>query len=237
VRPRIFALAQEDAAVRNLQSGLASTRRVLNALRRRAMTTTLTARDVMNPEVMALRDDLTAREAAAFLIENQIAGAPVVDGGGRLVGVVSLTDLAENESERPDIVTDAGPRLDERPWAETMDPADMRALHVESDDVLVRDIMTPAVYTTAGDTPVGTVARTMIAGRIHRLFVTHQGKVVGIVTPLDLLALLVDDAHGRDAAAAAAAGPSAIRAGKGTLVRVAGRAKAAKGAGRAARAR
>jgi CBS domain-containing protein len=185
------------------------------------MKSTMTARDVMNTEVIAIRDDLTAREAAAFLIENQIAGAPVVDGAGRMVGVVSLTDLAENESERPDIVGDSGAALDERGWAEGVDPADLRALHVERDDVLVRDIMTPAVYTVGDDTPVGTVAQTMIAGRIHRLFVTRDARVVGIVTPLDLLALIVEDAPTRDAAIAAAAGPSTISARPGTLVRVA----------------
>lgn len=185
------------------------------------MKSTMTARDVMNSEVMAIRDDLTAREAAAFLIENQIAGAPVIDGAGRLVGVVSLTDLAENESERPEIVTDAGTALDERGWSEAVDPAELRALHVESDDVLVRDIMTPAVYTVSDDTPVGTVAQTMIAGRIHRLFVTRHARVVGIVTPLDLLSLIVDDIPPRDAALATAAGPPTIRARAGTLVRVA----------------
>lgn len=185
------------------------------------MKSTMTARDVMNSEVMAIRDDLTAREAAAFLIENQIAGAPVIDGAGRLVGVVSLTDLAENESERPDIVGDSGTAVDERGWAEAVDPAELRALHVESDDVLVRDIMTPAVYTVSDDTPVGTVAQTMIAGRIHRLFVTRHARVVGIVTPLDLLALIVEDVPARDAALATAAGPPTIRARAGTLVRVA----------------
>lgn len=185
------------------------------------MKSTMTARDVMNSEVMAIRDDLTAREAAAFLIENQIAGAPVIDGAGRLVGVVSLTDLAENESERPDIVGDSGTAVDERGWAGSVDPADLRALHVESDDVLVRDIMTPAVYTVSDDTPVGTVAQAMIAGRIHRLFVTHHARVVGIVTPLDLLALIVEEAPPRDAALATAAGPPTIRARAGTLVRVA----------------
>jgi len=55
-----------------------------------------------NPEVLTVRVDLTVRELAAFLTEKQISGAPVVDGSGRLVGLVSLTDVAENDAERPD---------------------------------------------------------------------------------------------------------------------------------------
>jgi CBS domain-containing protein len=54
----------------------------------------------------------------------------------------------------------------------------------------VQDIMTPAVYTVRDDAPVAMLARTMVAGRIHRLFVTRGGRIVGIVTSLDLLKLL-----------------------------------------------
>ena len=153
------------------------------------------ARDVMNADVLAVKADATSREAAAFLTENQITGAPVIDRGGYLVGVVSLTDLAENEAERPDIVDEQWrPELDVRGWEERVDPADLRPLHIETADVLVRDIMTPTVYTVPDDTPVPMVARTMIAARIHRLFVTREEHVVGIVTPLDLLKLMAGDA-------------------------------------------
>jgi CBS domain-containing protein len=159
------------------------------------------ARDVMNRDVLGVRVDMTVREAAGFLTENHIGGAPVLDEEGRLVGVVSLTDLAENASEHPDIAA-AGARarrdvrgLDERPAG-----GNLARLHDEPEDLLVRDIMTPTVYTVPEDTPVPEIARAMIAGRIHRLFVTRQRRVVGIVTPLDLLRLLADDAPGRSKA-------------------------------------
>jgi CBS domain-containing protein len=42
--------------------------------------------------------------------------------------------------------------------------------------------MTPTVYTVPEDTPASQLARTMVAGRIHRLFVTRGRKIVGIVT-------------------------------------------------------
>ena len=121
----------------------------------------LKARDVMIPEVLALRADMTVREAALFLTGHQIAGAPVLDEKGHLVGVVSLTDLAENEDD--------------------------------VDDVQVREIMTPTVYTVPDDEPVPAIARAMIAGRIHRLFVTRDKHVVGVVTPMDLLRLLTGE--------------------------------------------
>ena len=64
----------------------------------------ITASDLMNPEVLTVRDDMTVRELAAFLIENEISGAPVADAEERLVGVVSLVDVAA-------VASGEGPRL------------------------------------------------------------------------------------------------------------------------------
>ena len=172
---------------------------------------TLTAKDVMNPDVLTVRVDLTVRELAAFLTENQISGAPVVDGEGRLIGVVSVTDVAESDAERPDLVGDrSNPAEALRGWENRMDADDIRPLHIESDDLLVRDIMTPTVYTVPEDTPVAKIAHVMVAGRIHRLLVTQRGRAVGIVTSLDLVRLLAEDGAGRDTAAASLAGPLRI---------------------------
>ena len=154
----------------------------------------LTAADVMNPQVLAVRPDMTVHELAEFLTENQITGAPVLDRNGRLVGVVSETDIIESESERAGMVRDrSDPEFDLRGWEDSANPDEIRDLHVESADLFVRDIMTPAAYTVPHDTPVPRLAQTMVAGRIHRLLVTREGSVVGIVTSLDLLKLLVTD--------------------------------------------
>jgi CBS domain-containing protein len=168
---------------------------------------TLTAKDVMNPEVLTVRVDLTVRELSAFLTEKQISGAPVVDLDGRLVGMVSVTDVAENDAERPDLVADRSLPEDVRGWENRMDAEDVRPLHIESDDLLVRDIMTPTVYTVPDDTPVAELAHAMVAGRIHRLLVTRRSRVVGIVTSLDLVQLLAEHRPGRDVAAASLTGP------------------------------
>jgi CBS domain-containing protein len=154
---------------------------------------TFTARDVMNREVLTVRVDLSVRELAAFLTANQISGAPVVDREGKLVGVVSLTDVAEYDADRSDLAADGSdPARIVRGWEDRIDPEDVRPLHLETSDLLVRDIMTPVVYTVPEGTPVSRIAHTMIAGRIHRLFVTRRGRVVGIVTSLDLVRLLAD---------------------------------------------
>jgi predicted transcriptional regulator len=151
----------------------------------------LTARDVMNEQVMAVRVDMTVGELAAFLAERQITGAPVLDREGHLVGVVSLMDIAESGAAGFAVERDPGSAdFYVRGWEDKMNPDEVRRLRIENEDLLVRDIMTPTVFTIGDDTPVARIARAMIAGRIHRLLVTRLGRVVGIVTSLDLLKLL-----------------------------------------------
>ena len=66
-------------------------------------------------------------------------------------------------------------------------------LRLEGEGLLVREIMTPAVYSVPEDLPVSRVAETMIDSHIHRLLVTRGTQVVGIITTSDLLGLLVDE--------------------------------------------
>ena len=155
----------------------------------------LTAADVMSTQVLAVGPDMTVHELVSFLTENQITGAPVLDGANRLVGVVSETDIAEAELERAEPVDDgADPAFDLRGWEEEAEPGELQKLHLHAaGDITVRDIMTPTAYTVPHDTPVKDLARTMVTGRIHRLLVTRDSNVVGIVTSLDLLKLLYRD--------------------------------------------
>ena len=54
----------------------------------------LTAGDLMSRDVETVSADLPLRQAAKRLARSAIHGAPVVDGEGRCVGVLSVTDLA-----------------------------------------------------------------------------------------------------------------------------------------------
>ena len=170
----------------------------------------ITAADLMNPKVLAVRDDMTLRELAAFLIRNQITGAPVEDGGGRLVGVVSTVDIAEavlagqeeggagDEAGSGGAAGEAaraggGVAFFAQDWEEEPDEEDLAELRLAEDDLLVRDIMTPAVYAVAEDATVSEVASRMLDSHVHRLLVTREDRPVGIITTSDLLGLLIDE--------------------------------------------
>lgn len=122
------------------------------------------ARDVMISPVLSVRKNHTVPQLVTFLTENSISGAPVLDARGKLVGMVSVADIAEDET--PPVRRPGG-----------------GARHVS-------DIMTPTFFTVPDDTPASEIAKTMVAGQIHRLLVTRDGQVVGIVSALDLLKLL-----------------------------------------------
>jgi CBS domain-containing protein len=150
------------------------------------------AKDIMNCNVMTVRDDMTLHELATFLTENEISGCPVLDQRGKLMGVVSVTDIALSEAERASIEADpASPGFYSGDWKEGVTREDLAGLHLENNGLMVRDIMTPAVYTVPDSASVSEIAKTMITGRLHRLLVIRDNQVVGIITTLDLIKLLV----------------------------------------------
>ena len=150
-----------------------------------------TAGDVMNPEVLSVPLEMSVVELVDFFAEKEITGAPVVDHTGHFVGVVSVTDVAESPVAGAPFGESA--HSDLRGWEDRLTRDEVRRLGVRSGSLSVGDIMTPTVYTVSADTPASELARTMVSGRIHRLFVTRGRKIVGIVTSLDLLKLLFQD--------------------------------------------
>jgi CBS domain-containing protein len=153
----------------------------------------LVARDVMNPEVIKVRDDMSVSELAQFLIDSEISGAPVEDAEGRLVGVVSLTDVAAAAADRQQAVAERRrPEYYLRGWEEKWNPEEFSGMHVEESELSVGSIMTPAVFAVDEEMPISKVAEKMVHSHIHRLLVTHNHRVVGIITTSDLLGLLIE---------------------------------------------
>jgi CBS domain-containing protein len=152
----------------------------------------ITASDLMNPEVLTVQEDMTVRELASFLIENEISGAPVADAEGRLVGVVSLVDIAAVTSgegrSRVDGSAFFGPN-----WDDGLDEEDVEDLPLDQDGLRVADIMTPQIFSVPEDATVSQIASLMLKGHLHRLLVTREDRAIGIITTSDLLGLLVED--------------------------------------------
>jgi CBS domain-containing protein len=158
----------------------------------------ITAADLMNPEVLTVPDDMPVRELARFLVDNDITGAPVEDDAGRLVGVVSVFDIArlvgedgdDFELDDPDDTAAGNGATDPDGLGEEADDGN----DGDDDDLLVEDIMTPEVRTVSEDATVPEVAALMLKEHLHRLVVMRQDEPVGILSTSDLLGLLMDEA-------------------------------------------
>jgi CBS domain-containing protein len=160
--------------------------------REEAIVSRTKARDVMNARILTVSEEMSVQELATFLIDHEISGAPVEDADGRLVGLVSTTDLARNTAEVGS-VEDSGEHPFFHSWAGAgLDADDLAELHIEEEGLTVREIMTPTVFAVAADAPVSHVARSMLDGHLHRLLVIDSERVVGIVSTSDLLRLLAE---------------------------------------------
>ena len=159
------------------------------------MTKFLTAQDIMNPEVITVTDEMTVKELAGFLTDQEISGAPVEDENGALIGVVSVTDIVRAASSGGDRLMNGHDReahFYTRGWEGKLSADELETLHLEDDELTVREIMTPSVFAVEAEAPIMTVAQSMMDSHLHRLLVVCDGKIVGIVSTSDMLALLAE---------------------------------------------
>jgi CBS domain-containing protein len=147
------------------------------------------AADLMTPEPVTIPVDATLTEAIRLLVDRRISAAPVVDGSGRAIGVVSRSDIVEHDREA---VTYARPKPEYYSHAD-LDRAAGEALpsgfQVEQvDRTRVRDVMTPAVFAVSPEADAETVVRQMESLDVHRLFVVDgDGILVGVITTMDIV--------------------------------------------------
>ena len=149
----------------------------------------VTAGDLMTGDILRARVDWPVRELTEFLTSHSISGAPVVSEDGRLVGVVSLTDVARHDPAGKRAANPHHHYLDGPAYVFAPLRHPSHARHRRG--LTVREIMTPMVFDVPVSATVSEIADAMVRGRIHRVFVTEGGMVVGVISALDLLRVLV----------------------------------------------
>ncbi len=155
----------------------------------------IVASDLMTTDVLTVKTDMSVSELAGFLSDHEITGAPVEDDDGRVVGVVSVVDVARAESKEADAHTawesvDADSYIHD--WDRTPADGEIRVRHLRDDEVTVEDIMNPTVHSVETETRVQEIARKMLNLRLHRLLVVEDGRLVGILSTSDLIGLLIE---------------------------------------------
>jgi CBS domain-containing protein len=158
----------------------------------------LAARDIMQKRVLTVRPDLSIPDLVDFLIQRRVGGVPVVDKG-KVVGIVSRSDLVRAVSLERSIAGVVAQSFEHEEFApgETPPAPGLRTRAVQAlQDRQVRHIMVPDPVSVAPDTPVGEVARLLVANHMHRVLVTDGGKLVGLISSLDVVRLVAEGKTG-----------------------------------------
>ncbi len=144
---------------------------------------------IMTRDIYAVAPDTSIDTAARLLSTQHISGAPVVNGQGRPVGVVSMADLVDPDRPRPS--TEGYPLFYHLVAGERTEVGD----DVQLTEGRVADIMSPFVLSIDAGASLVEAATLMLAENVHRLLVMDGRKLVGIVTTTDLLRGFVNGAR------------------------------------------
>jgi CBS-domain-containing membrane protein len=134
-------------------------------------------RDIMTTDPVRVTGDTGLREAARLMVRHRVSGLPVVDGAGKLVGIVSEGDFIRQEASR------------ERPHGVSLLDAlfgegELEPVGAET----VGEVMTRSVVTITPEASIGEAARVMGRRNVKRLPVVDlEGELVGIISRADVV--------------------------------------------------
>ena len=155
-----------------------------------------TVSEYMRTDLVSLPADMPISEAVQVLLNHQISGAPVVNDDEAVVGVLSVTDVARHAT----LPEHRSPQEQPHDYflhhpEQAVASEELLGFRMEdlSGSVTVEEIMSPVIFDANPETPVSDVAHMMIDGHIHRVLVTENDRVVGLVSSLDLLRIIAQE--------------------------------------------
>lgn len=162
------------------------------------------AREIMQTDLVTLSTQDPISAAITTFEEYHITGAPVVDASGAPVGVLSVADIARSDHVKAGRLQSArfeyyfaNPLEEQRDDSlfgdeEIFDKADY------SDEVAgenrVEEWMTARVISVDPDDDLVKVCRTMATENIHRVLVTEESGVLGLISTFDVVRFLAQHA-------------------------------------------
>jgi CBS domain-containing protein len=133
-----------------------------------------TASEIMTSTIHSVRPSDPLRKVVGLLCKNRISGVPVVDGKGRLVGLISERDVLE--AMYPD-----RPELRQRRGGTPGAPGEREIASIASSEIMVGEVIT-----AAPDTDILRLASLMAVNKIRRIPIVEEGCLVGIVSQGDV---------------------------------------------------
>ena len=140
----------------------------------------MNAADAMTKEIVTVNSEANVLEAARLMLQHRVSGLPVVDAGGKLVGMLTEGDLLHR--------AETGTERRRSRWLEMLvGPGRVADEYTHAHARKVGEIMTTPVVSVTPDTPLEKVVETMEHRKIKRVAVVQGGRMVGLVSRSDLL--------------------------------------------------
>lgn len=143
----------------------------------------LKVKDIMTTDVVTVTKETTVLELAGLFANRHLSSLPVLDQNGELIGIVTETDLVEQDKNLhiPTVISIFD-------WV----------IYLESDKKfekelkkmtgrVVGDIYSSELLTVLPDTSIADVADLLSSRKINALPVVEGKRLVGIVSRIDLI--------------------------------------------------
>ncbi len=145
----------------------------------------------MDPDPVTVGPDADVATVVGLLREHELHGVPVVNEGGRCVGIITEADLVlagdDGDLHLPHFIELFGGIV----FLESMSHFEDRLRKAVA--AKASDMMTADPVTIEADATVEEAARLISRKKHNRLPVVEHGRLVGIVTRLDVLDALTRD--------------------------------------------
>jgi CBS domain-containing protein len=143
--------------------------------------------EISHSEWPTLGPDKTVERAIKLFAESGISGAPVVEDGRRLVGIVTEGDLIFRDADikAPGFLDILGGLIPLGSWDEYRKEA------LKSAGVTVDEVMTRELITISPDASLAEASTTMADKRVKILPVAEGDRLHSVITRMDILTLHV----------------------------------------------
>jgi CBS domain-containing protein len=146
------------------------------------------AHQIMTRTVISVSPDATILEAANTMLQKHVSGLPVIDAGGKLVGIVSEGDFLRR--------TEIGTQRRRGRWLKfILGPGKSASDFVQEHGRKVSEVMTKSPLTITEDTALAEIVDLMERNNIKRVPVVRGEKVVGLVSRANLLQAVATLSH------------------------------------------
>ncbi len=153
----------------------------------------LRARDLMQPGADTVSPEMSLADLDRRFCDSRQSGFPVVSRDGRLLGVVSRTDIVRRLAVEQSLA-----EYESSYYWDVAGPPDSSLDEIGAEvgqrleGLRVENVMSTQPITVTGETSLQDLARVLVERGIHRLPVVEGGALVGILTSTDLVRAIAE---------------------------------------------